>query len=1185
MRTGFWQSYFRRQQPKLSCISAVIAGFLIVAQCAAMPDRPVSHIYGKLPLSFEANRGQFDSEVAYSSRGPGYALFLTKGETVLVLRGTGRALDVLRTRLVGANRNPRIAALDEMAGRANYFIGNDPREWRTNVPLFGKIKYRRVYPGIDLVYYGREGLLEYDFVVAPGADPRRIQLSFDGCDDVEIDHHGRLVLRLPGGEVHWDAPRIYQERKGVRRSVAGNFVRSGPRQVSFAVAEYDRTQSLIIDPLLLYSTYLGGDSDDVIYGIAADSSGHVYVTGETTSSNFPKKNPLQQNFSAPSEAFVTKIGPVGTNLVYSTYLGGNNSDAGFAIAVDASTNVVVAGFTDSNNFPTRNAYQSGPRGFADAFVVKLNAAGSMLTYGTYLGGADDDVALGVAVDSSGRIHVTGNTSSTNFPAKNAYKSTFQGGIVDAFVSRLDPALSGSASLLYSTYLGGDSDEEGHAVAVDGSARTYVTGNTSSTNFPVTAGVVQTNLQSFFVDAFVTKLNTANSGASSLTYSTYLGGTNSENLFAPGSLTVDASSNVFVVGSTGSTNFPVTTTGLQTNYGGGFTDGFVVKLSSTATAILYGSYLGGTEEDSVRDVAVDSQSKLHLAGATGSADFSVTAGAFQLSFGGGVSDAFLVKLDPAVAGQAGLISASYLGGTADDAANGIAIASPTNVFIAGETSTNGFPVTAGAVFTNWAGGFEGFIARVVASAEAGLTVASPGVVQIGTDYSYTLTVTNKGELAASGMAVTNRLGSLVNFLSAIPSQGSCTHSGGVVTCNLGTLPAFQGASITISVHAPTPGMVTNSTQLRLNEPDPVLTNNLATNITVVGALVTVTPQIPDAAEPGTTGRFLIARMGSTQFSLTVNYSVGGTATANGDYVALTGFATINSGSFGRTVTVTPIDDAQPECDETVVLTIEPGAGYAIGSPDAAVVTLNDDEPPPVSVVASTPDAAELGAVPGQFTISRYIDNTNVEVTVNFILGGTSLNGIDYSNIVTSVVMPLGAASVNIPVIPILDAAGESNETVSLTLSSGAGYTVVPPDSAMVTIADSPYGLWLYAFFGGQAGDPGIGGEAADPDGDGIPNLLEFALNLDPTIPDLVGLPTAAFEDGFLTLTYRVNKQATEVIFTVEVSSDLPAGWNSGPAHTAAPVLISDDGSTQTFKVSDLTPVSALEQRAIRLRVTH
>src|SRR6266550_127337 len=565
-----------------------------------IPEATKQHLvetYGKLPLSFEANLGQTSSQVKFLSRAQGYTLFLTRhAEAVLVLgksapkRTPAQPADklaafvepqreavppaVLRMKLVGAKPTPQVEGVDEFPGKANYIIGNDPKKWGTNVPTYAKVRYHEVYPGVDLVYYGKQRQLEHDFIVAPGADPSSITLGFAGAEKMSLDpRRGALVLSVKGGEVRFEKPRIYQELGGTWREISGGYVLKNANGVGFAVAAYDANKPLVIDPTLFYSTYLGGSGEDLGLGIAADGAGNAYVTGETGSTDFPgaSSSMIQSSNGGGFDAFVAKINAGGTALVYSTYLGGSSDDLGFGIAVDAAGNAYVTGETGSTDFhgASSSMIQSSNGGGFDAFVAKFNAGGTALVYSTYLGGSGDDAGQGIAVDAAGHAYVTGYTFSTNFPTTLLAFQSANAGSTDAFVTKLNPA--GSVPLVYSTYLGGSGDDFGQGIAVDAAGNAYVTGYTGSTNFPTTAGAFQiANAGSN--DAFVTTLNPA--GSAPLVFSTYLGGSSDDFGFG---IAVDAAGNAYVTGQTLSTIFP-TTPGAFQRANAGSSDAFVTKIA-------------------------------------------------------------------------------------------------------------------------------------------------------------------------------------------------------------------------------------------------------------------------------------------------------------------------------------------------------------------------------------------------------------------------------------------------------------------------------------------------------------------------------------------------------------------------------------------------------------------------------
>jgi Beta-propeller repeat len=658
----------------------------------------VSEAYGKLPLSFEINQGQTVPQVKFLSRVSRYQLFLTSNEAVLVLgKGTAKhQSDVLKIKLMGANLEPQVTGEGELPGKSNYLLGNDPQQWHTNIANYAKVRYDDVYPGIDMVYYGNGGQLEYDFIVAAGADSSRIKLSIDGARKMRLDERGDLVLNIGGSEIRQHKPFAYQEVNGVKKEVAAQYELCGMQQVGFKVAEYDKTRPLVIDPVLSYSTYLGGSSADLARGIAVDRFGKAYVTGQTASLNFPTTaGAAQTTFGGGQDAFVTKLNESGSALVYSTYLGGLDVEAGQGIDVDANGNAYVTGRTLSANFPTTaGAFQpTFGGGGQDAFVTKLNQTGSALVYSTYLGGLDVDTSLGIAVGRFGNAYVTGSTESINFPTTAGAAQTTFGGIQDAFVTKLNET---GSTLVYSTYLGGSGVEAGASIAARfGSA--YVTGSTESSNFPTTAGAFQPTFGGT-QDAFVTKLNET---GTALTFSTYLGGTGGD---AGQGIAVGRFGNTYVTGLASSSNFP-TTAGAFQPVRGGLSDAFATKLNETGSALVYSTYLGGSSADSGQSIVVRF-GKAYVTGSTTSSNFPTTADAIQ-PVRGGLSDAFVTKLNET--GSA-LVFSTYLGGNDADAGHGIAVRSGS-AYVAGNTSSLNFPTTTRAFQKTNAGNSDAFVTKI------------------------------------------------------------------------------------------------------------------------------------------------------------------------------------------------------------------------------------------------------------------------------------------------------------------------------------------------------------------------------------------------------------------------------------------------------------------------------------------
>ena len=739
----------------------------------AMGDNPQAReAYGRLPLSFEANRGQTAPQVDFIARGSGYTLFVTPTEAVLTLRspatpkpkttdpkslirssnrmapGTDHTSDaqgrVLRMRLAGANATARPEGRDELRGKVNYFIGSDPKQWRSGVSTYAKVRYQGVYPGIDLVYYGNQRELEYDFIVAPTADPGAIALTFDGADTLEVDRGGNLVLHAGAEQIVQRAPRVYQEIDGVTRDVGGRYVlQDGRRRVRFEVGRYDRRQPLVIDPVLAYSTYLGGSGYEFGYGIAVDSAGNAYVTGSTDSPDFPSTlGAFETTRGGYTDAFVTKLAASGAGLVYSTYLGGEAGyENGEGIAVDSAGNAYVTGFTSSSHFPTTpGAFQTTLGGglSADTFVTKVEATGAALAYSTYLGGSDADAGHGIAVDSAGNAYVSGTTRSPDFPTTLGAFDTTPDGENDAFVTKLEAS---GAALVYSTYLGGASNDFGNGIAVDSAGNAYVTGYTFSSDFPTTPGAFQTTFGGgLSADTFVTKVEAT---GAALAYSTYLGGSDADGGYG---IAVDSAGDAYVSGTTSSPDFPTTPGAFDTTLA--LADAFVTKLEATGTALIYSTYLGGSNVDGGTAIGVDSAGNAYVTGNTYSIDFPTTAGAFQPTPSGAV-EAFVTKLD--VTGAA-LAYSTFLGGKNTDSGEAIAVDSAGNVFVTGYTRTSHFPITPGAFQPTHGGGVDAFVTKIALEPDIDLVETAlsnpPAVVLLTDTFSVTDTVENHGSTPAA-----------------------------------------------------------------------------------------------------------------------------------------------------------------------------------------------------------------------------------------------------------------------------------------------------------------------------------------------------------------------------------------------------------------------------------------------------
>jgi len=825
--------------------------------------RDVLASYGHLPLSFEPNRGQSDARVKFSARKAGYTLFLTQTEAVFSLQH-GIAADpsalpasagndaagklaggitgprttpdaVLRVQLINANPNAAVTGLEQLPGKVNYIRGNDPSKWVANIPSYGRVEYSNVFRGIDLFYYGNRGQLEYDFVLAPGADPRSIGMKFKGAHNLAVEQQtGDLVITVGNQQVRFHQPVAYQPvadkdalRNGEaangadperRHLIAARYVVDANNHVGFAVDQYDRSQTLVIDPTLTYSTYLGGSSNDYANAIAVDGSGNAYVTGYTNSANFPVtpgafQTKCSGTCSTAADAFISKLDPTGSFLVYSTYVGGASNDYGNGIALDSAGDAYIVGQTYSKNFPvTTGAYQTkcgggGSCPGGDAFITELNPEGSALVYSTYLGGSGVDQGNAIALDASNNAYVTGYTQSTNFPTTpGAFQTTCRCSQSVLFVTELN---STGTALVYSTYLGGTSGDVGYAIALDSSDNAYVTGYTHSTNFPTTPGAFQTTLGAD-QGGFVSKLNPT---GTALVYSTYLGGSTTDTTPCEAcgtDIAVDSGGNAYVVGLTAESNFPVTPGAFQTTFMSSANghDAFLAKLNPSGTGLVFATYLGGTGDDGATGVAVDAAGNTWIKGNTKSTNFPVTPGAFQLQ-NSGAYDFFLSEIDPT---GSLLLYSTYLGGSGTEyvgATRSLAIDTqlPPNVYLTGYTNSTNFPVSTGAFQTKNGGLQDGSVTKFAPSPNLGLSSAalSFGNQNDGTTSApQTITVTNTGNenLTVTNVSITgannNDFGETNTCTTAsVAPQSTCT-------INVTFTPSISGnetASVSITDNAP------------------------------------------------------------------------------------------------------------------------------------------------------------------------------------------------------------------------------------------------------------------------------------------------------------------------------------------------------------------------------------------------
>jgi hypothetical protein len=743
-------------------LSLLAVPMLLVAltSSAAPPARVRSRVvdaFAKLPMRFERNDGQTDREVAYLVRGRGSTLFLTSTEAVLSLRdrtGPDAKTAVLRLRLAGANASPAIAGEEPLQGKMNYFSGNDRSRWRTAVPTYRRVRYDEVWPGIDMVWHGTQNALEYDFIVAPGVDPSDIRLRVDGAKRLRLDASGNLIAETAAGNVVQYAPKLYQEGSAGRIPVVGRYVLRGRREVGFEIGAYDATRTLVIDPVLEYSTFLGGPLNEEAFGVAIDVEGNAYVTGPTDSLAFPRSILLNDEIHAL--VFIAKLNADGTDLVYASLIGTNQITDGFpfeegsdtliatGIAVTADGKACITGGVENkenkSKYPvTENAFQTSGfcLGFCDewrrgrgvdAFVTMLSADGQKILYSTFYGGgkqnryASFERGDAIAVDDAGRIYVTGTTNSNDLPTRNAFQPQRQSSLdgSDAFIAVFDPARErGNDTLLYASFLGGTADDRGMGIAVDADRNAYVVGHTSSTDLQTKAPAGQglPPLQGTFrggqFDGFAAKVDTESEDAGSLTYLTYFGGNRNDRVEA---VAVDSSQRAYIAGASNSdaatfalvNAFDIT----QTNG-----EGFVAKLNADGTALFYSSFLGGDNANTTEDfeeasgIAIDSFGNAYVTGNTSSGDsFPVGTAEPPLTpdLRGTVFVSKIGSVPDATTAARLLYSTTFGGGRAR--ARGIAVETNGDAYVVG-FSDGDLPTTANAFQTSSGGGRDAFVAKV------------------------------------------------------------------------------------------------------------------------------------------------------------------------------------------------------------------------------------------------------------------------------------------------------------------------------------------------------------------------------------------------------------------------------------------------------------------------------------------
>ncbi len=898
----------RHDEPAKASAPARPGAVATPAQAAGTADEGLQHrvreAMATMPMNFEVNRGQTDQRVKFLARGAGYALFLTNDSAVMAFPHTSattakpqippapyalprvtpvaesvpaapqRTESVLSMRVVGGNAASSVTGLDKQISESNYFIGNDSSKWHTRVPNYGKVQYAEVYPGINLVYYGNQKELEYDFVVRPGADPKQIALTLGAGPDGEtsiplrIAQNGDLVAMLDGADVQFHKPVIYQPATATRAKaeVDGQFVLQANGNVGFEVSAYDRSRELVIDPALSFSTYLGGSDEDIAYGVTYGVRyGQPIVVGSTRSADFPTAlalypfHPGSCGAQTCRDLFVSKWNPALNKLIFSTYVGGSNDEVPFQVTQDVFGDIFLTGYTLSTDFPIRGPVVQKTFGggtiTGDAFLVQVESAGFYLEWSTYIGGSGDDVGYSIQVDAPGNSYVAGATTSTDFPTTpGAYQTTCglnkAGKCSTAFLSVVN--IPGKA-YVYSTYLGGSGGlgEAAYGVALDSSQNAYVAGITGTPNFPTTTGAFKTTcgtdtLCNGSYDGFVSKVN---STGTALVYSTFLGGSGYDYLSG---IAVDSSGNAYVAGGTTSADFPVSPGAPQKTYGGASAgcipsstnicgDVTMSKLNAAGSKLTYSTYLGGSGDESPGfSMAIDTQGDAFVTGFTDSANFP-QVNAIQ-TFGGGSGDAFITRINP---GGTAFSYSTYLGGNGWDFGYHTATDPAGNVYVAGGTTSTNFKVTQHATQTKCGtdgtcnGGLaDAFMVKVTLSADMSITNKAATSVLSGSTVKYSISAKNSGPDTASTVVVSDVTPTGTTFNSVTVNGGSCTAPApggtGTVACTVTTVPNGSHIAVTLvlNVTAASGSVITDTASVSSATFDPVTTNNKATATTNV-----------------------------------------------------------------------------------------------------------------------------------------------------------------------------------------------------------------------------------------------------------------------------------------------------------------------------------------------------------------
>jgi hypothetical protein len=1008
---------------------AVASAVIVTADRSSPPTQSSSPLtpaqqqaadsYAKLPVSFVENRGQTDAQVRYVAQGDGYTFFMTPNEVMLSFAKAPAEHQApqdlaLALRFVGSNPTVEPAGSAPAPGVINDLRGADPSVWNTGMAQYRDVVYPDLWPRIDMRVREQSGVLKYEFHVHPGASPSDIQLAYGGADGLALSDAGGLQIATPLGTLEDSVPLSYQEIDGADVPVTSRYVlddhADANGRFSFDVGDYRPDRELIIDPGVQYTTFLGGSSAETGVSVAIDSAGNAYIAGTTQSPNFPTTTGAFDRTGAPQnfpDVFVTKLNPAGTALVYSTFVGGSDMEFAQGMALDGSGNVYVTGQTKSSNFPTSggafdrslNIPPNCPRcatDNTDNFVFKLNAAGSALTYSTYLGGTEYDAARGIAVDGSGNAYLSGETLSGDYPTTAGAFDRSRNGEYDMFVTKLNT--TGSA-LVYSTFLGGAAVDNGGRLKVDSGGNAYVLGFTSSTDFPTTTGAFDTTANGGF-DGTLTKLNAA---GSALVYSTFFGG----NDFDGGAgLVIDSGGNTYVAGSTPSANFPTTPGAYDRSFNNG--DAFLAKFNATGSALVFSTFVGGADYDSFSSVVLDSTGNAWLTGGTSSADFPTTAGAPDSTFNGG-GDAVIAELNPT--GSA-LLFSTFLGGSQSEGGADLARDANGDVYVTGSTFSQNFPATVGAFDRVWNGDLQifwgdAFVTKLDIDAGGSTPPAPPSVPgaptlvspfnastqpqpitfdwnEVGSAVSYNIQIDDSSAFTAPLV----RDQSVASSVYATSDLSTSTHFWRVRGVNsAGVAGAWSATRSFTPQTAPPPSQLST---IDLN-PATIVGGNASTGTVVMttsatgGAVISLSSSNPAVA--GVPATSTVAANGFTG-----TFVVNTTAVTTTTPVTIT--ATYNGVTRSATLTVTPAAVA-PTLQSVTVSPSSVAGGFntsgfvtlSAGAPQAgAAVTLSSSNP----ALAGVPARVTIGsgATAVGFTVTTAHVSTTTSVTVTATYAGVS-----------------------------------------------------------------------------------------------------------------------------------------------------------------------------------------------------